>query len=120
MPELGKKYKYIRYDEDKLDVVDAEGIMIAMYLDSTNRKLYNMREEHEPDAQCNKYTHYNIDAVCLEADEDFKEVYSLYLGNIKSISADAEKKQKEVVDDTNAKIDIMHLDILGEPIEVEE
>ena len=120
MAELGKRYKYIRYDEDKQVVVDGEGVMIAMYLDNTNRRLYNMREEHKPDEQGNKYTHYNIDAVCLEADAEFKEVYSIYLANIKSISADAERKQKTVVDDTNAKIDVMHNEILGEPLKVEE
>jgi hypothetical protein len=115
MKELGKKYKYIRFDVEKQDVIDSEGILIACYLDSTNRVLYNVKEMKD-----GKPEHFNIDAVCLEPAEGFKEIFSRYLSNIKSAEKDAELKSKAIIDETNKVIDVMHIDILGEPIKVEE
>lgn len=115
-PKLGKKYKYIRFDVEKQDVIETEGMLNAIYLDSTNRVLYNMRETEEG----KQPLHYNIDAVCLEPEDGFKDIFSRYLSNIKSATDDSERKSKAIVEETNKQIDIMHLEILGEPIKVEE
>lgn len=91
-------------------IVEGEGIVRAICVDHTKRLVVQIADETDV---------FNVDYNAINPTPEFVEKFTVLCENIAGYTAEAKKKQSEIVQEYNAKIDEICDELLGEKVEIE-
>ncbi len=91
-------------------IVESEGIVVAIHLDPTRRKMVRIVEETGDS--------FNVEYAAINPSEEFKVSFRKLSEDIKGLTSEGNELVKAVSEEYNAKIEAVRDEVLGKPIEI--
>ena len=111
-PELGETINFIRTDVEKQKAVEGSGMVQAILLDPSNRRMVQVK--------CDDGKVWNIDLFAVNPSATKIRIYKKMVDDINTITKEGNEAVQRAVTEYTKKVDDIYNAVLGEAVELKE